>query len=181
VQKEHQSSCNGLCIRSNVFDYWLTESGDRLCSQRGIRLPPKQQPREKTTIWRNRRREERDKKQGETLMEVCFKGMQMRQGNLQSCRTQRRNIKHGSCGCQRGKGKRKGLERDPHSLYSIDTTVPLFAASASALSCSSRQTPTHMPPHLWSLHFNLYMFLKQLSANKAASKSPIFPSDSCTC
>lgn len=35
------------------------------------------------------------KKQGETLMEVCFKRMQMRRGNLQSCRTQWSDIKQG--------------------------------------------------------------------------------------
>lgn len=62
-------------------------------------------------------------------MEVCFKGMQMRRGNLQSCRTQWRDIKQGWCGSQRGKDVRGGWRErgeEPLSVCSIDTPVPIL-------------------------------------------------------
>lgn len=64
---EHQSSCNGLCIRANVFDYWLRESRDRLCSQQGIRLPAKQQPWAKRTYLKKQKEKGKRQKNRQRL------------------------------------------------------------------------------------------------------------------
>lgn len=55
---EHQSSCNGLCIKASVFDYRVGDGGDRLRSQQGISPSPFR----KTATQREERRTQRKQK-----------------------------------------------------------------------------------------------------------------------
>lgn len=142
---EHQSSCNGLCIRANVFDYWLRESRDRLCSQQGIRLPAKQQPWAKKTYLKKQKEKGKRQKKKKNRQRLKWKYA------LRECKWDRgicRAAEHSggisnraSVAVKEVKAMEGGEGGEPLSVFSIDTPVPLFPASASTRSFLSSTQP----------------------------------------